>query len=149
MPATKYTSQARLSLANWIASKDNPLTARVIVNRVWQLHFGEGLVRTPSDFGKNGEKPTHPELLDYLAHRFVEDGWSIKKLHRLIMSSNAYRMSKRVANSSSSARSPNLVDPDDRMLWRVPYRRLEIEAIRDSVLFSSAAGSIPRCSALA
>jgi len=128
LPPGKYTSQARLSLANWIASKDNPLTARVIVNRVWQWHFGEGLVRTPSDFGKNGERPTHPELLDYLAGRFVSEGWSIKKLHRLILASNTYRMSKRW-NPDYGAE-----DPDNRLLWRVPYRRLEVEAIRDSAL---------------
>jgi hypothetical protein len=128
LEADKYTSRRRLTLANWIASKDNPLTARVIVNRVWQFHFGEGLVRTPSDFGKNGDKPTHPELLDYLAHRFVEDGWSIKKLHRLILTSSTYQMSK-AWNAEYGA-----VDPDNRLLWRVHYRRLEVEAIRDSVL---------------
>src|SRR5262249_39651015 len=90
------TTLRRLTLARWIASSDNPLTARVIVNRVWQYHFGEGLVRTPSDFGTMGESPTHPELLGWLADRFVKDGWSIKKLHRLILNSNTYRMSKRL-----------------------------------------------------
>jgi Protein of unknown function (DUF1553)/Protein of unknown function (DUF1549) len=129
--ASKYTSQRRLSLADWIASKDNPLTARVIVNRVWQFHFGEGLVRTPSDFGRNGDKPTHPELLDYLADWFVKEGWSLKKLHRLIMSSNTYRMSKKWNAEYGK------IDPDNRLLWRVPYRRLEVEAIRDSMLFVS------------
>ena len=128
LPASPFTSQRRLSLANWIASKDNPLTARVIVNRVWQFHFGEGLVRTPSDFGRNGEKPTHPELLDFLAQRFIDEGWSIKKLHRLIMSSNTYQMSKKW-NAEYGA-----TDPENRLFWRVPYRRLEVEAIRDSVL---------------
>jgi hypothetical protein len=128
LEADKYTTRRRLTLANWIAAKDNPLTARVIVNRVWQFHFGEGLVRTPSDFGKNGDKPTHPELLDYLAHRLVQDGWSIKKLHRLILTSNTYRMSK-AWNAEYGAD-----DPDNRLLWRVHYRRLEVEAIRDSAL---------------
>jgi hypothetical protein len=122
------TSRRRLTLARWIARPDNPLTARVIVNRVWQWHFGEGLVRTPSDFGNLGEAPTHPELLDWLADWFVKEGWSLKKLHRLILTSNTYRMSK--------ARRPDYADedPDNTLLWRVPYRRLEVEAIRDAML---------------
>jgi hypothetical protein len=123
-----YTSRRRLTLAKWIASPDNPLTARVIVNRVWQYHFGEGLVRTPSDFGTMGEAPTHPELLDWLANWFVKEGWSIKKLHRLILTSNTYRMSKQWNKEYAEE------DPEDRLLWRVPYRRLEVEAIRDSIL---------------
>jgi hypothetical protein len=123
-----YTSRRRLTLAKWIASPDNPLTARVIVNRVWQYHFGEGLVRTPSDFGTMGEAPTHPELLDWLAEWFVKEGWSIKKLHRLILTSNTYRMSKQWNKEYAEE------DPEDRLLWRVPYRRLEVEAIRDSIL---------------
>ena len=112
-------------------SPDNPLTARVIVNRVWQHHFGEGLVRTPSDFGVMGEKPTHPELLDWLAGWFMDNGWSIKQLHRLILESNAYRMSKQW-NAEYAAK-----DPEDRLLWRMPYQRLEVEAIRDSALAAS------------
>ena len=124
----EYTTRRRLSLANWIASPDNPLTARVIVNRVWQWHFGHGLVRTESDFGTHGEEPTHPQLLDWLAGWFVEHGWSIKKLHRLILQSNTYRQS---SNASGSAASD---DPDNKLLWRYPYRRLEVEAIRDSIL---------------
>jgi hypothetical protein len=123
-----HTSLRRLTLARWIASADNPLTARVLVNRVWQLHFGEGLVRTPSDFGLKGDAPTHPELLDWLAAWFVKEGWSLKKLHRLILSSNTYRMSKQW-NAEYGAK-----DPQNRLLWRVPYRRLEVEAIRDSML---------------
>jgi hypothetical protein len=128
LPADKHTSRRRLTLARWIATGDNPLTARVIVNRVWQHHFGEGLVRTPSDFGVCGDRPSHPELLDWLADQFVRDGWSLKRLHRLILTSNTYRMSKHWR--ASYARD----DPDGRLLWRVPYRRLEVEAIRDSML---------------
>jgi hypothetical protein len=115
------TSRRRLTFARWLASSENPLTARVIVNRVWQTHFGVGLVRTASDFGVMGEKPTHPELLDWLANWFVENGWSFKKLHRLIMTKQS--------NSRYVAE-----DPEDRLLWRVPYARLEVEAIHDSVL---------------
>lgn len=122
------SSLRRLTLAQWIASPQNPLTARVIVNRIWQFHFGEGLIRTPSDFGTNGERPTHPELLDWLADRFVQDGWSIKKLHRLILTSNAYQMSKRW-NAAYGAE-----DPENRLLWRMHNRRLEVEAMRDSIL---------------
>src|SRR5262245_9323412 len=128
LPPDQYTSRRRLTLARWIASRDNPLTARVVVNRIWQFHFGEGLVRTPSDFGVMGEKPTHPELLDWLADWFVREGWSIKKLHRLILSSNTYRMSKQIIPEYQEK------DPEDRLWWRFPYRRLEVEAIRDSML---------------
>jgi hypothetical protein len=130
-PAGPYTSLRRLTLARWIASPDNPLTARVLVNRVWQYHFGEGLVRTPSDFGVMGEPPTHPELLDWLADEFVRSGWSLKKLHRLILTSNTYRMAK-TWNPEYGTK-----DPEDRLLWRFPYRRLEVEAIRDSMLAAS------------
>ena len=126
------TSRRRLGLAQWIASPANPLTARVIVNRVWQQHFGQGLVRTPNDFGLMGEPPTHPELLDWLAHWFSHDaGWSLKKLHRLILTSNTWRMGRRV-NSEYAAS-----DPDNRFLWRMPMQRLEVEAIRDSMLAES------------
>ncbi len=92
-PALFKDGSGRLELARDIASKDNPLTARVMVNRIWLNHFGEGLVRTPDDFGTRGEPPTHPELLDYLASRFMDDGWSIKKMHRLIMLSSVYQQS--------------------------------------------------------
>jgi hypothetical protein len=136
LPPDEHTSRRRLTLACWIASAENPLTARVIVNRVWQYHFGEGLVRTPSDFGVKGEAPTHPEMLDWLAHWFVKNGWSVKRLHRLILSSNTYRMSKRWNEAYGPA------DPEDRQLWRFPYRRLEVEAIRDSVL--SVSGQLNR-----
>ncbi len=127
-----YTTRRRLSLANWIANSTNPLTARVIVNRVWQWNFGNGLVRTESDFGVNGEEPSHPELLDWLADWFVRNGWSIKKLNRLILSSNVYRQMSAVKSSLGTRIAED--DPEDRLLCRFPYRRLEVEAIRDSVL---------------
>jgi hypothetical protein len=127
-PPPARTSLRRLTLAQWLVSANNPLTARVIVNRIWQHHFGEGLVRTPSDFGVMGDKPTHPELLDWLATWFMDNGWSIKKLHYLIMTSNTYRMSKQW-NAEYGEK-----DPEDRLLWRVPFQRLEVEAIRDSAL---------------
>jgi mono/diheme cytochrome c family protein len=121
----------RLELARAIASPDNPLTARVMVNRIWLHHFGAGLVRTPSDFGTRGDPPTHPELLDYLASRFVQDGWSIKKLHRLILLSSVYQQ--------SSAADANLrtLDPDNRLLARMNRQRLDFEALRDALLSSS------------
>ena len=121
------TGSGRMQLADWLASPDNPLTARVMVNRLWQHHFGEGLVRTPNDFGQRGERPTHPELLDYLAARFVESGWSVKAMHRLIMLSSTYQQSSR-AGAASLAR-----DPDNRLFGRMNRRRLEAEAIRDSL----------------
>ncbi len=125
----EFTSRRRLSLARWIVDSGNPLTARVIVNRVWQHHFGRGLVRTSSDFGLRGDKPTHPLLLDWLAHWFSrEGGWSLKKLHRLIMTSSTYRMSKRPEATTAGKAV------DNRLLWHFPYRRLEMEAIRDSML---------------
>jgi hypothetical protein len=124
------TRGRRMTLARWIASAENPLTARVMVNRIWQHHFGEGIVRTPSDFGRNGERPTHPELLDWLAARFVESGWDIKAMHKLIMMSATYRQA--AENSQAGDR-----DPENRLLSRFSRRRLEAEAIRDSILFVS------------
>jgi hypothetical protein len=119
-------------LAKWIANADNPLTARVIVNRVWQHHFGEGLVATPSDFGHIGARPTHPELLDWLADWFVhEGGWSLKKLHRLILTSETYRQ-RSAWNEGAASR-----DPENKLFWRYPFRRLDVEAIRDSMLLVS------------
>jgi mono/diheme cytochrome c family protein len=118
----------RLELAEAIASPDNPLTARVIVNRVWQRHFGRGLVGTASNFGALGERPTHPELLDHLATRFVRSGWSLKALHREIVLSATYRQASRFDTHA------NDVDPEDRLLWRVSPRRLEVEAWRDAML---------------
>jgi hypothetical protein len=130
-PPPQRSSLRRLTLARWLASRDNPLTARVIVNRVWQHHFGEGLVRTPSDFGVMGDRPTHPELLDWLTTWFMDHDWSIKQLTRLILASNTYRMSNAWNPQYGSK------DPDDRLLWRMPYKRLEVEAIRDSMLVAS------------
>ncbi len=118
----------RRELAESIVSPRNPLTARVIVNRVWKHHFGEGLVRTPDNFGRTGQTPTHPELLDTLAAWFVDNGWSLKKLHRLMLLSSAYRM------SNIGDRRAALADPDNRLLHRIPVRRLEGEAIRDAIL---------------
>jgi len=118
----------RLELAEAIAGKDNPLTARVIVNRIWQHHFGKGLVGTPSNFGELGERPTHPELLDYLAQRFIASGWSIKALHRLILHSATYRL------GSHWDRANYEKDPESRLLWRVNPRRLEVEPWRDAML---------------
>ncbi|MBC7807103.1 MAG: PSD1 domain-containing protein [Akkermansiaceae bacterium] len=121
----------RLELARAIASPQNPLTARVFVNRVWRWHFGQGIVRTPSDFGKQGEKPTHPELLDHLASQFVADGWSVKKLHRRIVLSATYQRASGFDAKSYAA------DPENRLLWRQNRRRLDLEQIRDSLLAAS------------
>jgi len=118
----------RRQLAEWIASADNPLTARVAVNRIWQYHFGKGVVRTPSDFGATGDRPSHPELLDWLATEFVKRGWSWKAMHRLVLLSNTYRQSSQF-NDQSAAR-----DPENRLLWRMNPRRLEAEPLRDSIL---------------
>ena len=125
------TSLRRLTLARWLINPGNPLTARVIVNRVWQYHFGFGLVRTSSDFGTTGEPPTHPELLDWLARWVVEHGGSFKALHRLILASSTYRLSTKGDVRNASA------DPENRLLWRRPYRRLEVEVIRDAMLAAS------------
>jgi cytochrome c553 len=127
-PPLTTTQSGRLELARWIASKANPLTARVMVNRIWQQHFGTGLVATSDNFGLRGERPSHPELLDWLAGEFVASGWSIKSLHRLIVLSAAYRQSSRPDDRCMKA------DPNDRLLWRMPRRRLEAEALRDALL---------------
>ena len=119
----------RMALANWIASPENPLTARVLVNRLWQHRFGRGIVETSSDFGKNGALPTHPELLDWLAVRFVDEKWSLKALHRLMVTSSTYRQASRHRNHRAEER-----DSANRLLWRFPRQRLEGELIRDSVL---------------
>jgi hypothetical protein len=121
----------RLALANWLVHPKNPLTARVIANRLWQFTFGTGIVDTPSDFGANGTLPTHPELLDWLAQRLIEHGWSLKHLHRSMLTSRAFRQSSKPNPQGLS------IDADARLLWRFPPRRLEAEAIRDSMLVAS------------
>jgi mono/diheme cytochrome c family protein len=118
----------RLELGQAVASRDNPLTARVIVNRVWMHYFGAGLVRTPSDFGIRSEPPSHPELLDYLARRFMDEGWSLKKLHRWILLSSVYQQSSE--NNTQNAQ----LDPNNQLLWKMNRRRLDFEAMRDSLL---------------
>lgn len=118
----------RLQLAQWITNPENPLTARVMVNRIWQHHFGEGIVRTPNNFGARGIPPTHPELLDYLASQFVESGWSIKSMHRLIMLSSVYQLSSDVPPKLAEA------DPENDLLGRMNRRPLDAEAMRDSLL---------------
>jgi hypothetical protein len=124
-------SSGRRELAAWLAAADNPLTARVIVNRVWHWLFGAGLVRTTDNFGTTGETPSHPELLDDLAVRFVDDGWSIKRLVRQIVLSHAYRL------ASSDDRASRAIDPENRLLWRMNRRRLDAECIRDTILATS------------
>jgi hypothetical protein len=128
--AGRYRSGRRKALAEWITSPANPLTARVMVNRIWQHHFGEGIVRTPSDFGMNGDRPSHPELLDWLATQFVDQGWSIKKMHRLMLTSNTYKQSTSHPDAKKIAES----DPDNRLLSRMNWVRLESEVLRDSIL---------------
>ena len=127
------TSGRRLAFARWLTSGTNPLVARVLVNRVWLHHFGHGLVGTPSDFGAMGERPSHPELLDWLASDFVEHGWRLKRLHKIIMTSTAYRQSSR-HNPAGDQR-----DPENRLYWRKPVQRLDAEVIRDSILAASGA----------
>ncbi len=135
-PAGATSSMRRKAFSEWITSPQNPLTARVMVNRLWQHHFGEGIVRTPSNFGKTGELPTHPELLDWLASEFVANGWRMKPIHRLMLLSNAYQM------ASDDIAENQKIDGDNRFLWRMPRQRLEGEIIRDSILEVS--GSLNR-----
>jgi len=130
-PHSFEKGSGRLELAEAIADARNPLTARVRVNRIWQHHFGAGIVRTPSDFGRMGDRPSNPELLDYLASRFIESGWSTKALHREIMLSATYALSADPSAKNMQA------DPENRMLWRANIRRLDAEALRDSLLFVS------------
>jgi mono/diheme cytochrome c family protein len=151
----RSTTGRRLAFARRLTSGKHPLTARVLVNRVWMHHFGTGIVATPGDFGTLGARPTHPELLDWLASEFMRD-WSLKRLHRLILISTAYRQSSRIAdcgmriadsknpatpgsrssssNPQSAIRNPQSIDPDNRLLWRMPLHRLEAEAVRDAIL---------------
>ena len=126
--AGRITTGRRTALANWVASSQNPLFARVMVNRIWQHHFGTGLVATPDNLGMSGAKASHPELLDYLAAEFVKSGWSIKALHRLILTSAAFRQ------SSQPKAGLDAIDPDNRLLSHFPLRRLDAEAVRDGML---------------
>jgi len=126
----------RLELGRWLARAENPLTARVIVNRIWQHHFGAGLVRTPGNFGTQGDRPTHRELLDFLAQRLIESGWSLKSMHRMMMLTAVYQQAATPTEQSLR------VDPDNRLLSRANIRRLEAEAIRDTML--SVAGTLDR-----
>ena len=126
------TSGRRLAFARWLTQPRHPLTARVIVNRIWMHHFGTGLVSTPDDFGVSGSPPSHPQLLDWLATEFVHSGWSIKALHRLILTSTTWRQSSRV--TVEHRRSGERADPDNQLYWRQRMRRLDAEAVRDAVL---------------
>ncbi len=131
MDVAESDAQRRVKLAQWICDPRNPLTARVIVNRIWQHHFGKGIVASPSDFGSMGIRPTHPELLDWLATALVDSGWHLKAIHKLILMSNTYRQ------SSAPNEAAMQIDADARWLWRFPPRRLDMEPIRDSILFVS------------
>lgn len=130
VPGSSDSTGRRLTLANWITDPENPLATRVIANRIWQHHFGRGLVANANDFGRQGEPPTHPKLLDWLARRFVADGWSFKEMHRLIMNSAVYRQ----ASLRTAPAAAESADPDNRLLWRMPTRRLDAEQIRDAML---------------
>jgi hypothetical protein len=134
-PEALASTGRRTALAEWINRADNPLTHRVIVNRVWQHHFGEGLVSTASDFGHLGEPPSHPELLDWLTTRFLEDGRRLKPLHKLIMASAAYRQAAVLPHSE--IRIPRSIDPANRLLWRMNIRRLRAEEVRDAMLMAT------------
>lgn len=123
--------ERRRALAQWLVAADNPLTSRVLANRLWQFHFGTGIVATPNDFGYMGERPSHPELLDWLAHRVIAEGWRLKAMHRLIVTSQTYQQSS--AGRADAAK----IDADTRLLWRYPPRRLSAEEIRDTMLFVS------------
>ncbi|MEO7649659.1 MAG: PSD1 and planctomycete cytochrome C domain-containing protein [Bryobacteraceae bacterium] len=131
-PANGHTSGRRRALAEWLGSSENPLTARVIVNRIWHHHFGRGIVPSLDNFGKMGEPATHPELLDWLAVEFMQRGWSIKQMHRLLMTSDAYQMSSQYAGNGEAEK-----DPDNAYLWRFRIQRLEAEIVRDSVMAAS------------
>src|SRR5207249_9211325 len=130
-PAGLNSTGRRSVLANWLANPQNPLTPRVMANRIWQYHFGRGIVASSSDFGVMGERPSNPQLLDYLASTFVENGWSIKKMHRLIMLSKVYQ------ESSSFQAEAAAADPDNQLLWHYDRHRFEGESLRDSMLFVS------------
>ncbi|MDB5338733.1 MAG: Planctomycete cytochrome, partial [Planctomycetaceae bacterium] len=134
--AKEVPGSGRLQLADWIVNPQNPLTARVIVNRIWQYHFGRGVVSTPNDFGLRGQLPTHPELLDYLASRFVEQKWFIKSIHRMILLSHTWQLSSAATSESTAQHQKNIeLDPGNDLYWHFNRTRLDAEAIRDSLLF--------------
>jgi hypothetical protein len=127
LPATDKSS-GRRQLAEWIVASDNPLTARVMANRIWLHHFGKGLVPTPNDFGKQGKPPTHPELLDWLASKFIASGWSVKEMHRVIMLSHTYQLASQRSDDATAG------DVNNELLSSFPRQRLDAEAIRDTLL---------------
>jgi len=140
-PAQPFAKgSGRLELAQAITAPGNPLTARVIVNRVWMQHFGRGLVPTPSDFGLRAEPPSHPELLDWLTRRFMDEGWSLKKLHRRLLLSATYQQSSLISEDDIASRKAQEIDPGNRLLWRMPTHRLSFEEVRDAWL--AAAGEL-------
>ncbi len=132
-PILPSKQSGRLELARWMAGGEHPLTARVFVNRLWRWHFGRGIVASTDNFGLLGDRPSHPELLDWLARHFIEDGWSVKEMHRLIMLSSTYQTSSSHAKQPSSGPDPLLTDPENRLLWRGNVQRLEAEEIRDAL----------------
>jgi hypothetical protein len=127
-PLLSKTESGRLQLAQWMTQKDHPLTSRVMVNRIWRGHFGRGIVASVDNFGRLGDKPSNQQLLDWLALRFIDNGWSIKSMHRLILLSSAYQMSSDYDAQAAEA------DPENSLLWRMPRRRLEAESIRDGIM---------------
>lgn len=133
-PVFRSDQSGRLELARWMASTSHPLTSRVYVNRIWRWHFGAGIVKTTDNFGKIGSQPTHPELLDWLARRFMETGWSTKQMHRLILSSSVYQMQSQTGHGQTSQVDPHKVDPENDLLWEFRIQRLEAEQLRDAVL---------------
>src|SRR5207244_12635413 len=124
----------RAALARWLTRRDNPLTARVLVNRLWQHHFGLGIIATPNDFGMQGETATHPELLDWLAVEFMEHGWSLKHMHRLMVLSATYRQTSRIDPGSPEQAKALKADRENKLLWHARRRRLEGESLRDNML---------------
>jgi hypothetical protein len=136
-PILPAKHSGRLELARWMASSEHPLTARVMVNRIWRWHFGAGIVASTDNFGILGAKPSHPELLDWLARSFIESGWSVKDMHRIIMKSETYRQASSGGFSGPEKSDPRIVDPENRLLWRANIQRLEAEQIRDAMLFTS------------
>jgi hypothetical protein len=147
--AVGNTTGLRLTFAQWLTSPDHPLTARVIVNRLWHHHFGKGVVDTPGNFGATGSPPTHPALLDWLAVEFMRQGWSAKRFHKMMMTSTVYRQTSQRGRGGDKERereivqqpSPSSTDPDNRLLWRMNLRRLDAEALRDSVIAVSGQGN--------